>query len=223
MPVQQLKEFRQAYLPVNSTRLAIRLPLGKLFSFVVPVSALCRLGQFINLSKKIFIFDRSKTNRMKKILSIAMISLGLVQGAQAQTGNQGYHCKSVPVASGTITEQESKPELYSANSLVITAQSDKVTSLSTGAVSSVFGASNGTKVVIVCYRTDSFFAYSGLSEVEVAKGQKVQRGQIIARAATNDAGQKEFALQVWKAKNTSSDQMHLTNKEALDIIKKADF
>lgn len=98
-----------------------------------------------------------------------------------------------------------------------------MTSLFAGAVSSVFGASNGTKVVIVCYSTDSFVAYSGLSEVVVAKGQKVQRGQIIARAATNDAGQKEFALQVWKARNPSSDQKHLTNKEALDVIKKADF
>ena len=160
---------------------------------------------------------------MKKLLSCYFICFGLVKTTNAQTASLTYNCKNIPASSGIITEQKIKEGVVGTNSLIVKSKGDKVNSVSNGEIAAVFKTGDGTQTVIVSYSVDSFVAYAGLSNVAVAKGQKIQRGQMIAKSTTNTAGQYEFALQIWKGKDQQSGIKHLSNNAALDIIRRGDM
>jgi murein DD-endopeptidase MepM/ murein hydrolase activator NlpD len=155
---------------------------------------------------------------MKNIL-LPVLLLSSVFTATAQEKKEALRTRNFPVLNGTVTESPKQKGRKAPYSLIFTSTDENVRALTDGDVFSVFKVDDGSKVVIVGFPPDTVLTYAGLSDARVQQGQKIHRGQLLAKSAINSGNKRECTLQIWAGKSA---QTQLTNADVIDMIRRFD-
>ncbi len=158
---------------------------------------------------------------MKKNILATCCFLGVFLTAHAIDSKLKHTCNSLPVKSGTITRTLTTDK--NIHTVLITGNFYDVNSLDESEVMSVFRQKDSSQVVIVETKSGPFITYLQLQDVKVHNGQKIKKGQLLAKAGpAKDGSKREIGIQIWVSVAGRSSQKELSFEETLDFLKKAD-